>query len=254
MQFDRSETDHRETLSFLLSFFLILLLAATPWVVDLYETGVFFHAKRDLVANISSTSLNLVLVLILIYLFTQRAKRQQSRTLELQRLSMTDHLTEIYNSRFFHHRLNKEVERANRQKEVFSLLFLDIDGFKRYNDSFGHAAGDSILKEVGQIILRMIREGVDCGARYGGDEFSIILIDTHLDAAMEIGERIRLAFHQHRNGTLSLSMGVAVFKRGDSPERLLKRADDAMYRAKRKGGNRIESESGWHHSQYDKTA
>lgn len=254
MQFDRSETDYREALFAILSLFLILLIVVTPWWVDLYETGALFRTKRDLFANLISSSLNLVTILLLIYFFTQRAKRQQSRTLEFQRLSMTDHLTEIYNSRFFHHRLGKEVERANRQKEVFSLLFLDIDGFKRYNDSYGHAAGDSILREIGQIILRMIREGVDCGARYGGDEFSVILIDTELEAAMEIGERIRLAFHQHRNGNISLSMGVAVFKRGDTPERLLKRADDAMYRAKRRGGNRIESESGWASSQYDKTA
>lgn len=253
MQFDRSETS-LETLFVLVSLFLILLIGATPWWVDLYQTGSFFQSRRDLFSNIVSTSLNLVMVFLLIYLFIQRTKLQQSRTMELQRLSMTDHLTEIYNSRFFHHRLGKEVERANRQKEVFSLLFLDIDGFKKYNDSYGHAAGDSVLKEAGQIILRMIREGVDCGARYGGDEFSVIMIDTDLEAAMEIGERIRLSFHQHRNGNISLSMGVAVFKRGDTPERLLKRADDAMYRAKRKGGNRIESESGWTYSRYDKTA
>lgn len=252
MQFDRSETTYPEVFFAIISLFLILLIAVTPWWVDFYETGAFFNTRRELLANIVSSSLNLVTVLLSIYFFTQRAKRQHSRTLELQRLSMTDHLTEIYNSRFFHHRLAKEIERANRQKEVFSLLFLDIDGFKRYNDSYGHAAGDSILKEVGQIILRMIREGVDCGARYGGDEFSVILIDTDLEAAMEIGERIRFAFHQHRNGAISLSMGVAVFKRGDTSERLLKRADDAMYRAKRKGGNQIESESG--RTRYHKTA
>lgn len=253
MQFDRSESN-LETLFVTVSLFLILLIGAAPWGVELYQTGSFFRSGKDLFANILSTSLNLIMVFLLIYLFTQRSRLQQSRTMELQRLSMTDHLTEIYNARFFHHHLEKEVERAGRQKEVFSLLFLDIDGFKRYNDSYGHAAGDSVLKEAGQIILRMIREGVDCGARYGGDEFSVILIDTDLAAAMEIGERIRLAFHQHRNGAISLSMGVAVLKRGDTPERLLKRADDAMYRAKRKGGNRIEPESGRRFSFYDKTA
>jgi diguanylate cyclase (GGDEF)-like protein len=254
MQFDRSESG-LETLFIVVSLFLILLIGATPWWVDLYQTGAFFQSRRDLFANISSTTLNLVVVFLLIYLFTQRTRLQQSRTIELQRLSMTDHLTGIYNARFFHHRLSKEVERANRQKEVFSLLFLDIDGFKRYNDSYGHAAGDSILKEVGQIILRMIREGVDCGARYGGDEFSVILIDTDLEAAMEIGERIRLAFYQHRNGSISLSMGVAVFKRGETGDRLLKRADEAMYRAKRQGGNRIEPEPAQTiHARYEKTA
>lgn len=254
MQSRKPKLERRETLFAAVSLLLIFMIGMTPWLVDLYETGSFYRTERELLANLTSSFLDLVVVLSLIYLFSERARLQQSRNQELQRLSITDHLTQIHNARFFHQRLEKEVERAGRQREIFSLLFFDIDGFKRYNDAYGHTAGDAILKEAGRIISEMIREGVDCGARYGGDEFSIILIDTDLDAAMEIGERIRIAFHQSQLGVSSLSMGAAVFKRGDSPDRLLKRADEAMYRAKRKGGNRVESEAGWSYSHYDKTA
>ncbi|MBI3804514.1 MAG: GGDEF domain-containing protein [Nitrospirae bacterium] len=254
MQPNEPNFDYQEILFATVSVLLITLIGIAPWWVDYYETGSFFRTERDLFANLTSTSLNLIMVLSLIYFFSQRAQRQQSRNLELQRLAITDHLTQIHNARFFHQRLEKEVERASRQREVFSLLFFDIDGFKRYNDSYGHTAGDALLKDMGRIISEMIREGVDCGARYGGDEFSVILIDTDLAAGLEVGERIRLAFHQSQKYLSSLSMGAAAFKRGDSSDRLLKRADEAMYRAKRKGGNRIESEAGWSHSHYDKTA
>jgi diguanylate cyclase (GGDEF)-like protein len=235
---------------------LILLIVSVPWWVNYFHTGRFFEGGSGLVINLTCSFLTLLFLLLLLYLFVQKTRSYQSQNSELQRLSFTDHLTQLHNSRFFHAQLEKEVERANRQREVFSLLFLDVDYFKVYNDRHGHAAGDEILKEIGKIIRKMIREGVDCGARYGGDEFSLILIDTNLQAAYEIGERIRLAFHQSRAGMISLSMGIASFRIGDSAVRLFKRADDAMYRAKKKGRNRIELES-WRRStfsRFDQTA
>jgi diguanylate cyclase (GGDEF)-like protein len=235
---------------------LILLLVLMPWGVDYFHTGRFLEGERGVIVNLIGSSLTLLILLLLLSLMVQKIRSYRSQNSELQRLSFMDHLTQIHNSRFFHAQLEKEVERANRQKEVFSLLFLDVDYFKKYNDDHGHAAGDDVLKEIGRIIRKMIREGVDCGARYGGDEFSVILIDSNLQAAHEIGERIRLALHQNRKGAISLSMGIASFRRGDSVERLFKRADDAMYRAKKKGRNRIELES-WTPStlsRFDQTA
>ncbi|HZR46150.1 MAG TPA: GGDEF domain-containing protein [Candidatus Manganitrophaceae bacterium] len=214
-----------------------------PWWIDYYQTGHLFGSRRALIGNLIGTWITLSMVLLLFYLFVQKNRSYQSENSELQRLSITDHLTQIHNSRFFHVQLEKEVERANRQKALFSLLFLDVDYFKKYNDDQGHAAGDEVLREIGRIIRRVIREGVDCGARYGGDEFSVILIDSNLQAAYEIGERIRLALNQSRNGAVSLSMGIACFRKGDSADGLFKRADDAMYRAKKKGRNRIEVEA-----------
>jgi len=222
---------------------LILLIASMPWWVDYFQTGRLFGSGRALLINLIGTFMNLSMVLLLFFLFIQKNRSYRSENSELQRLSITDHLTQIHNSRFFHSQLEKEVERANRQKEVFSLLFIDVDYFKKYNDDRGHAAGDDILKEIGRIIRRVIREGGDCGARYGGDEFTVILIDSNLQAAYEIGERIRVALHQSRKGGISLSMGISCFRKGDSADRLFKRADDAMYRAKKKGRNRIEIES-----------
>jgi len=238
---------------------LILLLLLVPWGADYFKGEPVFSDQKALLADSILTLTNLAVTLLLIYFLIQKGRSRQSENSELQRLSITDHLTQIYNSRFFHEQLKKEVERANRQKEQFALLFLDIDQFKKYNDLHGHTAGDDLLKEAGRIIRRMIREGVDCGARYGGDEFSVILIDSNLEAAYEIGERIRLAFYRSRNGNISLSMGIAAFRRGDTADRLFKRADHAMYHAKRKGGNRIEIES-WalstfsHYNQNNQTA
>lgn len=234
----------------------ILLIVSMPWWVDFYQTGRFFYGGRGLAANLAASLLSLSMILLLLSLFAQKNRSYRSENSELQRLTITDHLTEIHNSRFFHAQLEKEIERANRQKEVFSLLFIDVDYFKKYNDERGHAVGDDVLREIGRIIRKMIREGVDTGARYGGDEFSVILIDSDLKAAHEIGERIRLALHQSRNGTISISIGIASFRRGDSADRLFKRADDAMYRAKKKGRNRIEMET-WspsHLSHFDQTA
>lgn len=254
----------RENEKFLLiaSLSSILLISFIPWGVEYYETGTFFLDRQFLIADVTATLLNVLITLLVAYFFIQRSRLHQQRTSELQRLSFTDHLTQIYNSRFFHEQLTRDLDRAERQNGVLSLIFLDIDGFKNYNDSQGHAAGDDLLKEVGSIIRRTIRQGVDCGARYGGDEFSVILIDSDLKAAYEIGERIRLAFHREAgsrasdraagsrtsgrgwNGAISLSLGIASFRKGDSADCLLKRADDAMYRAKKKGGNQIEMEYG----------
>jgi diguanylate cyclase (GGDEF)-like protein len=250
------QTKLNKKLLALLSYTLILLIASIPWWVEYVETGQFFQTQGDFIANLTSSFLNLSITFLLLYLFTQSAKINQSQNFDLERLLAIDHLTQIYNSRFFHQQLAKEIERASRQKEVFSLLFLDIDRFKKYNDSKGHTAGDEVLKDLGKIIKRMIREKVDCGARYGGDEFCVILIDSDLQAAYEIGERIRLAFYQCRNENISLSMGIAAFRKGDSSDSLFKRADSAMYQAKRRGGNRTEVELGNppQISRYEKTA
>jgi PleD family two-component response regulator len=95
---------------------------------------------------------------------------------ELSRLSITDSLTGLYNQRHFYTRLKDEVTRAKRQKHPLSLILLDLDNFKEYNDTYGHLEGDEMLRNVGQIINNSIREGVDSGYRYGGDEFAILLL------------------------------------------------------------------------------
>ena len=149
---------------------------------------------------------------------------------ELNRLSITDSLTELYNQRHFYTRLQEEVTRANRQRHPLSLILLDLDEFKEYNDTYGHLAGDDVLRDAGQIINRCIREGVDSGYRYGGDEFAIILIDANLDIARGIGMRIQKAFKE--KGKIEVSLGYSKYSDGMAVKDLVAEADKELYKDK----------------------
>jgi two-component system cell cycle response regulator len=149
---------------------------------------------------------------------------------ELNRLSITDSLTELYNQRHFYERLNEEVVRAERQRHPLSLILLDLDNFKEYNDKYGHLAGDEVLGYVGEIIGNCIREGVDSGYRYGGDEFAIIVIDAYHDIAKNIGMRINKAFEI--NGKITVSIGYSKFTDGMSAKDLVSYADLDLYNNK----------------------
>lgn len=151
---------------------------------------------------------------------------------ELSRLSITDSLTGLYNQRHFYSRLNEEVTRADRQRHPLALILLDLDNFKNFNDTMGHLAGDEVLRYAGQTIAKWIRHGVDSGYRYGGDEFAVILIDADLDVAQEIGERIARSFHEE--GTISASLGYAIFREGMDAEDLVGSADKDLYDAKKR--------------------
>jgi diguanylate cyclase (GGDEF)-like protein len=155
---------------------------------------------------------------------------------ELNRLSITDSLTNLYNQRHFYSRLEKEVVRAERQRHSLSLILLDLNNFKEYNDKFGHLAGDEVLRMAGEIISSCIREDVDSGYRYGGDEFAIILIDADLDIAEEIGRRIENAFIE--NGKVTVSIGYSIFSSGMSVKDLVSFADKDLYKSKVNGKNR----------------
>jgi diguanylate cyclase (GGDEF)-like protein/excisionase family DNA binding protein len=162
--------------------------------------------------------------------------------------AITDYLTGLYNHRYLHERLGEELERARERGSRVSLLFLDIDQFKSFNDRFGHSAGDMALRTVASVIDHTVRR-VDMAARYGGEEFVIALIDTDTVGALEVAERIRQAVASARihpyEATLSVSTGVATFP-DDAviKEELLDKADYAMYMAKRGGRNRVISFSG----------
>ncbi len=160
----------------------------------------------------------------------RRIITERNRKDELNRLSITDSLTELYNQRHFYARLNEEVIRAERQRHPLSLILLDLDGFKEYNDKNGHLAGDEILRSVGNIILSCIREGVDSGYRYGGDEFAIIVIDADIEIARGIGTRINNAFED--NGIITVSIGYSRFQHGMSVKDLVLEADKDLYKIK----------------------
>ena len=159
--------------------------------------------------------------------------------------AVTDGLTGLYNQRYFKQRLSEEVERASEQDRPLSLLFCDLDHFKGYNDRLGHVAGDKALRAVAGVLLHSIRQ-VDLAARYGGEELTVILLDTPGDAAVEVAERIRQGVAALDLGGadrgITVSIGTAAFPDDATlMEELVDKADWAMYLAKRKGRDRIVS-------------
>ena len=159
--------------------------------------------------------------------------------------AVTDGLTGLYNHRYFQDRFEEEVERARRYQHPLSLLMLDLDDFKRYNDTNGHIAGDLLLVEVSKVLKRAVRK-VDTAARYGGEEFAIILPDTKKKGALIIAGRIcqKIADYRFPNqavmpkGRITVSIGVASLgDDSDNHNGLLDSADKALYRAKAGGKN-----------------
>ncbi|MBW2095250.1 MAG: diguanylate cyclase [Deltaproteobacteria bacterium] len=162
----------------------------------------------------------------------RRAIIERNTKSELNRLSITDSLTGLFNQRHFYARLREEIARAKRQKRTLSLILLDLDDFKGYNDAHGHLAGDELLSKTGGIIHASIREDVDSGYRYGGDEFAVILIDADDAAAQEIGRRIDEGLRKRLG--ISASMGFSQYSSTMSAETFVNMADKALYRSKEK--------------------
>lgn len=155
---------------------------------------------------------------------------------ELNKLSITDSLTGLYNQRHFYARLKDEIIRAERQNHPLGLILLDLDNFKYYNDAHGHLAGDALLRKIGGIIDVKIRQGVDSGYRYGGDEFAVILIDADQGVSNIIGERIEKGIQDECS--LDVSLGYAHFSAGMTMEGLVDTADKQLYESKRQKNNR----------------
>lgn len=158
---------------------------------------------------------------------------------EVQRLSITDDLTGLYNYRHFYKTLELEIARLKRQRTALSLLMFDMDNFKRYNDLYGHLEGDKVLKKVGEVVDRLIRSHVDSGYRYGGDEFAVLLVGATLDQAMPIAERLRISIEQAGFRDISVSIGVTEFYPDYNLREFVRLADDSLYAAKHSGGNRV---------------
>jgi diguanylate cyclase (GGDEF)-like protein len=168
-------------------------------------------------------------------------ERLRMQNEELERLSISDALTGLHNRRFLTQRLSEELARAYRQKTSFTVLMADVDEFKKYNDTYGHPAGDEVLKKVASILLGSTR-AMDCAARYGGEEFAVLLNDTTGQEASEVAERIRtrVAAQDFAGGKVTISIGMAEFpENGYTADAVISSADQALYEAKRGGRNRV---------------
>jgi diguanylate cyclase (GGDEF)-like protein/PAS domain S-box-containing protein len=164
----------------------------------------------------------------------------------LREQSVRDHLTGLFNRRYMEETLERELLRASRKKLALGILMLDVDDFKRFNDTYGHAAGDAILRELGNLLLRHVR-GEDIPCRYGGDEFIILLPDASRETTRERAERLcehaqhfNIQFEGQTLAAVTLSIGVAVFpENGSTSTAVLKAVDTALYHAKREGQGRV---------------
>lgn len=177
----------------------------------------------------------------------QALSRQVTALLEMRRLvaelemiSTTDALTGLRNRRAFDEKLLDEHQRSSRSKQPFSLLLIDVDRFKAYNDQFGHQAGDDVLGEVARLLQYTVRP-YDMAARYGGEEFAVIAPDTDKAGAMGLAERLRRAVERGEwlNRQITVSVGVATLAFGQSIPALIEEADRALYTAKERGRNQV---------------
>ncbi len=204
------------------------------------EEGIYMEVLLTLIQYEGSTA-----ILVTLRNITERKKTEA----ELKKLVITDDLSGLFNQRYFYTQITKEIERAKRHDRPLSLLLIDIDLFKDFNDTYGHWEGDFVLKKIGEILLKNIRD-IDMAFRYGGEEFTVILPDTKYEVAIVAAERIRKAVAQNVFYPFTLegqpdvvsktvSIGITEFHIQDDMKSFVKRADNALYQAKRRGRNML---------------
>ena len=164
---------------------------------------------------------------------------------EIYRLMTVDGLTQVHNKRYFDEMLDREVSRARRYDREFSLILFDIDHFKQVNDTFGHLAGDAVLRQLGNVVSKSVRRD-DIVARTGGEEFGILIPEIGLAGAAELAQKLNTLVDEHpfefesTRMDVTISCGVASWGRQhESGPSLVQAADDALYEAKRTGRNRV---------------
>ena len=231
-------------------------------VIDLQLQNVesaIENAKKNFKESFKKDVRNTILVFVFIILFIgilsmmlSRAvssmfwryqKKVEEHEKKLSELASCDELTNIYNRRRFDEILNYEIGMAKRYKDPLSLIMFDIDYFKKINDKYGHRAGDEVLKMIAGEVRKNIRE-TDTFARWGGEEFMLILPKTDFKGAVNIAENLRLVIYSADFGgigKISCSFGVSQFNDSDDKNSFIERVDKAMYRAKELGRNRVES-------------
>jgi len=214
--------------------------------VSLDATETLAHMRENrfylIVSAIGLVGLILAVILFISRVFIKDLKKAEAKLLEM---ATRDFLTGLLNRREALRRLNGEFRRGTRFGEPLTVILLDIDYFKKINDSHGHLVGDRVLQETGEVLRNTLRE-YDILSRYGGEEFLVGAVKANLDQAAQVAERVRLRVRELRvpgdeNTTVSItiSAGVAQLRPGESIDQLIARADEALYRAKGTGRDRV---------------
>ncbi len=232
------------TIVFLSSSAIFAILSTTLVATAYYMTSYYVMKLYNLWIPEILPLFSILITFAISYLAKYLLK---SRDFEYQyKLATTDGLTELYNHRYFQDTLRKQIETSKRYNQPFSLIIIDIDFFKKFNDSYGHQAGDAVLKGVAHILKRNTR-ATDFVCRYGGEEMSIILPYTDQNEAIANAERICKAVANHVfklpnniECNVTISLGVSTFPEdGDTPQRIIEKADKALYWAKEHGRNQV---------------
>ncbi|AXF23982.1 diguanylate cyclase [Burkholderia pyrrocinia] len=225
-------------------------LPKLPLIIMVAEAEQDIYAKwrqRALTIGALVVTFGAAFIVLSTVLGAQLRRRMRAES-ELVLLARTDGLTGLNNRRSFGEVLDREWRRARRARSVFSLLFVDVDRFKAYNDTYGHQAGDEALAAVARCIGENIRQPIDTAARYGGEEFVVLLPDTSQIGATQIAERIRAAINElalehagSEYGRVTASIGLASWlpDQDDEPGAVIKAADEALYYAKATGRNKV---------------
>ena len=226
----------------------VLLLLLTACILAYMTVRVFVLTDPMLPTEFISLCFFAVFCIVLCVgqLYCLRHMRRDTRH-KIEQLTFVDELTGVFNYRYLEQRLGEEIQRAARHGHPLAIVYLDLDGFKQVNDTYGHEAGNEVLRGVSQMLRGHLR-GEDFIGRLGGDEFLIVLPHTDESGALVVGERLRaklaaLEFAApggQRIDSVGFSMGVASYPaHGDTREQLIQAADQAMYRAKKSGGDRV---------------
>lgn len=216
------------------------ILVSFGYVIFSYYVMKFFNIWIAIVLPITFIILTFTAIYIIKYILKSRDFEHQYK------LATTDGLTELYNHRFFQEQMITQVENGKRYNSNFSLIMIDIDFFKKFNDSFGHQSGDAVLRQVSLSLKKNVR-ATDFVCRYGGEEMAIILPNTDKDEAIITAQKLcqvvaekQFKLANSQEGTVTISLGVSTFPQdGDTPSAIIEKADNHLYFAKENGRNQV---------------
>lgn len=203
-----------------------------------HQSETLSHRLEYIVSITVFVAMSLIIPAIVGHRLIENQERLNHR---IKRLSEEDYLTKLSNRRKIHKIIESEITRSKRYNSTFALIMLDIDNFKTTNDSFGHNAGDKVLVQISETILKSIRES-DIASRWGGEEFLVFCPHTNVDGAFSLAEKLRNNIEKTEfegAGYKTASLGVTHVEHGDTVQSLINRADKALYSAKHSGKNMV---------------